>query len=146
VRKAIIVDLDGTLCNVDHRVIHLKLSPGNWKKFNDHMIDDTINHWCEVLIKSMKEAGYEILFVTGRGEDYREHTTDWLLRHQIQWDELYMRPQNDFREDNDIKEELYEKYIKNNFDVLFVVDDRLSVVKRWREMGLVCLQCAWGDF
>jgi hypothetical protein len=30
--------------------------------------------------------------------------------------------------------------------VLFVVEDRNRVVEMWREEGLVCLQCAPGEF
>jgi hypothetical protein len=30
--------------------------------------------------------------------------------------------------------------------VLFIVEDRTSVVEMWRAQGFVCLQCAPGDF
>jgi phosphoserine phosphatase len=30
--------------------------------------------------------------------------------------------------------------------VLFIVEDRSSVVEMWRQQGFVCLQCAPGDF
>jgi len=30
--------------------------------------------------------------------------------------------------------------------VLFIVEDRSSVVDMWRAQGLVCLQCAPGEF
>jgi hypothetical protein len=30
--------------------------------------------------------------------------------------------------------------------ILFVVEDRSRVVKMWRSEGLVCLQCAPGEF
>lgn len=145
-KKAIIVDLDGTLCDVDHRVEFVKKIPIDWKKFNDRMGADKVNFWCQQIIDAMGSSGYETLFVTGRGEDYRKLTEDWLIRHHIKYNELYMRPANDMREDAEIKEELYKKYIKGKYVVLFVIDDRLSVVRRWRELGLVCLQCDWGDF
>ena len=45
--KAIIVDLDGTLADVEHRVEFVRITPKNWKEFNDRMIHDPINHWCE---------------------------------------------------------------------------------------------------
>ena len=145
-QKAIIVDLDGTLCDVEHRVHHVQSKPQRWKEFNDGMKFDKINRWCELLIKAMQGQSFKILFVTGRGEDYRRDTEEWLSKHHVVYDGLFMRPVNDFREDSDIKEELYCNHIKDKFDVVFVVDDRASVVKRWRELGLVCLQCDWGDF
>lgn len=144
--KAIIVDLDGTLADVEHRVSYVRMNPKDWKNFNEHMIHDPINHWCDELIKAMKKQGYKIIFVTGRGEDYRNHTESWLLKHNVSYDFLYMRKIGDYREDNDVKEEIYKNFIKDKFNILFVVDDRKSVVARWRELELICLQCDWGDF
>ena len=67
-------------------------------------------------------------------------------QHQINYHQLYMRPAKDVRGDNEVKKEIFQNSIKDKFDILFVVDDRLSVVKMWRSIGLVCLQCDWGDF
>ncbi len=145
-KKAIIVDLDGTLCDVDHRVEFVRKVPIDWKNFNERMASDKVNYWCQEIIEAMQAKDVEVYFITGRGEDYRHLTEDWLKRHHIKYNDLYMRPFNDFREDADIKEELYKKHLKGKFDVRFVIDDRASVVKRWRELGLVCLQCDWGNF
>lgn len=145
-KKAIIVDLDGTLCDVDHRVEFVRKVPIDWQGFNDRMSADKVNLWCQELIEAMSAKGCDIYFITGRGEDYRGLTEEWLKRHHINYQGLFMRPANDMREDAEIKEEQYVKHLKGKFNILFVVDDRLSVVRRWRELGLVCLQCDWGDF
>ena len=145
-QKAIIVDLDGTLCDVEHRVHHVQKHPKDWHAFNSAMDEDKSYFWCLELIAAMKARGYKILFVTGRDEDFRKNTEDWLKRHKVDYDALYMRRAKDFREDSDIKEEIYHSQIEKSTQVLFVVDDRKSVVARWREMGLTCLQCAPGDF
>ena len=31
-------------------------------------------------------------------------------------------------------------------DVAFILEDRDSMVKKWRDLGLTCLQVAYGDF
>ena len=144
--KAIIVDLDGTLCDVEHRVHHVKSKPKNWGAFNQAMDQDRPYFWCIELIAAMKARGYKIYFVTGRDENFRKMTTDWLERHNVYYDELHMRPAQDFRQDSEIKEEIYVNHVEKNSQVLFVVDDRNSVVERWRKLGLTCLQCAPGDF
>lgn len=59
---------------------------------------------------------------------------------------LHMRPDGDFRPDVEVKKEIYKREIEGQFKVLFAVDDRASVVEMWRAQGLVCLQCAKGDF
>ena len=94
----------------------------------------------------MKSYGYKIYFVTGRGENYRKMTVDWLIQYNVFYDELHMRKNQDFREDSEVKEEIYINEIEKIAQVLFVVDDRKSVVERWRKLGLTCLQCAEGDF
>ncbi len=145
-KKAIIIDLDGTLCDVEHRVHHVKGPQKNWNAFNESLMHDACYEWCFELIHAMKDRGYQILFVTGRSDDCRADTTSWLSKHNVQYDELYMRGLKDFREDSYVKEDLYKDYIEPHYKVLFVVDDRKSVVQRWRELGLTCLQCAPGDF
>ena len=146
-KKAIIVDIDGTLADVEHRVHHVNKDQKDWKAFHDSMDQDRLNHWCAKLIEAMKHQGFDILFVTGRDEDYREKTQTWMKQHQIQYDKLFMRAAVDFRSDSEVKKQIYEQEIKPFWEVSFVVDDRLSVVKMWREeLGLVCLQCDWGDF
>lgn len=145
-QKAIIVDLDGTLCNVDHRVHFVQGIQKNWKEFNDRMGADTLYYWCFELITAMKKQGYAILFVTGRDDRYRPLTLTWLNQFKIPYDELHMRKIGDYREDSDVKEEIYNSFIENKFQILFVVDDRKSVVDRWRKLELICLQCAPGLF
>lgn len=144
--KAIIVDLDGTLCDVEHRVHHVRSKPKNWSAFNQAMDQDKPYFWCIELIAAMQARGYKIYFVTGRDENFREMTSAWLKLHHVSYDHLYMRADQDFREDSEVKEEIYITHIEKNSQVLFVVDDRKSVVERWRKLGLTCLQCAPGDF
>ena len=76
----------------------------------------------------------------------REDTTSWLEQYNVPFEKLIMREDRDFRPDNEAKLDLYEKYIKGQYDVEFVLDDRDRVVKMWREQGLKVLQVAEGDF
>lgn len=144
--KAIIVDLDGTLCDVEHRVHHVKAKPKNWHAFNHAMELDQPYLWCIELIAAMKARSYKVFFVTGRDENFRGMTEKWLRLHHVEYDELHMRADQDFREDSEVKEEIYINKIEQKAKILFVVDDRKSVVERWRKLGLTCLQCAPGDF
>ena len=48
-----------------------------------------------------------------------------------------MRMADDTREDSIIKKELFNKWIRNIYNVLFVIDDRPRVIRMWRhELGL----------
>lgn len=86
-----------------------------------------------------------MLIVTGRPETYRKITEQWLIWNHIEYDNLYMRSENDCRSDVDVKREILQK-IREQYDVSFVFDDRTSVVKMWREEGLVCFQCFDHDY
>jgi acid phosphatase class B len=150
--KAIIVDIDGTLANVDHRLhfIRGKEREGkgskDWHSFHDQCVHDQPNHWCLELVNIYKDNGFAIVLLTGRGEDYREQTLKWLTQHKIPFDELHMRPKKTHLPDHEVKCETYQKQIEPKYSVRFVLEDRASVVAMWRDIGLTCLQCAPGDF
>lgn len=57
-----------------------------------------------------------------------------------------MRPAGDKRRDDIIKAEIFDQHIRGHHNILLVLDDRDSVVKMWRSMGLTCLQVAEGNF
>ena len=145
--KIIICDLDGTLCNTDHRKHFMQQKPKDWNSFYGGIPNDPINKWCYELILKMNavQPYTNIILVSGRPEKYRKNTEDWLHKHGIPAD-VFMRKDGDFRDDAIVKKEIYETHIKPFYEVLFCIDDRQRVVDMWREEGLVCLQCAKGDF
>lgn len=146
--KALIVDVDGTTANVNHRRRNKPDGKFDWKYFNDpmNMTGDTPNDWCRDLVKGMFHTGYRIIFVTGRFEKNRYLTFEWFKHYGVPAGFLFMRKDEDFRKDFVVKKELYEKFIKPKYNIKFVIDDRQQVVDMWRSIGLTCLQCAKGDF
>ncbi len=146
---AIICDLDGTICDTRHRQ-HFMLGPKkDWASFYAGIPNDPINEWCSDLLYRYADAGYQILFVTGRPEKYRDVTNHWVT-DKMPWvlgmGRLFMRTDGDYRADHMIKQEIYGQKILPVYKVRFVLDDRQQVVDMWRRNNLVCLQCAPGDF
>ena len=45
-----------------------------------------------------------------------------------------------------MKREIFERCIRDLYDIEFVLDDRNQVVEMWRSLGLKCLQVQEGDF
>lgn len=144
--KAIICDLDGTLCNIYHRQHYVQSKKKNWQAFYKGLGDDLVHEFCYDILQMYKERGFAILLVTGRPEEYKPQTKKWLEDHQVKYDVLLMRKTGDSRKDFVVKKELYEKFIQGKYDVFFVLEDREQVVKMWREEGLTCLQVAEGKF
>ncbi|OFZ52319.1 MAG: hypothetical protein A2381_13730 [Bdellovibrionales bacterium RIFOXYB1_FULL_37_110] len=146
-KKAIIVDLDGTLVRMEHRVFLVRQNPPDWKNFMEQIPADKVNHWCHELLEAFSLRGYKIIIITGRGERFDHLSKKWLADHHIAYDGYYSRKSKDRRDDALVKKEIYLDKIKDHYEVLFVLDDRLSVVKMWRdELGLTTLQPDWGDF
>jgi hypothetical protein len=101
-----------------------------------------------------KQNGLSFLFVSGREDSCMEDTIKWLKYHinisislhsSINNDNLYMRKTADYRDYTIIKKEIYEKHIKDKYNVLFVLDDRSKVIRMWRSLGLFVFNCAQHD-
>lgn len=141
--KTVIFDIDGTLANVEHRIHYVRGKKKDWKAFSRNMHLDTPIEAMHELIRVLK-AHYRIVLCTGRNEADRATTVAWLEKHGVPYDDLMMRADRDYRQDVVVKREMLDQIGREN--VLFVVEDRSSVVAMWREEGLMCLQCAPGDF
>lgn len=140
--RAVLFDVDGTLAlrdETDPNVRHFAA----W----DRVGEDLPNAAVIELARLVAESGrYRLIVMSGRDEVCRWQTEMWLTAQGVTFDELHMRPHKDNRPDFEVKEELYRKHIDGRYEVAFIVDDRAQVVRRWREMGLTCLQVAEGDF
>jgi predicted kinase len=143
--RIVIFDIDGTLADISHRLHHIKNGNRNWAAFNSNVSNDTPIPQLHRLLRTLHQQGYRILLVSGRGEEIRQPTINWLENHNLDiYSRLYMRPVGDYRRDTIIKQEILQQ-IHADFptdSIEFVVDDRSSVVDMWRSSGLVCLQCA----
>ena len=147
---AIYSDLDGTLCDVDHRRHYLNrdkesgIKP-NWTMFFKEMVNDPINVWCYDIITSLC-LQYPIVFATGRPDNFHKETYTWLHEHGVPMTELYMRPRFDSRRDDIVKEIILEFEILPRYKIHFAIDDRQQVVDMLRKHKVTVLQCAKGDF
>ena len=101
---------------------------------------DAIVRLCNVVY----DAGIRVVLCSGRPDEYRRQTIEWLERVGVRYDELRLRRNGDRRSDTIAKREMLDGI--DLAKILFVVEDRASVVDMWRELGLVCLQCAPGEF
>lgn len=143
---AIICDIDGTIAlSTSGR------SPFDWHRVGEDTLNEPVASLLE-MIEVAREAPHlgqdlKLIMLSGRDKVCEPETIEWLIDNNIGYDELYMRSKGDFRPDQIVKRELFDRYIKDKYEVMFVLDDRNKVVKMWREdLGLTCLQVAQGDF
>ena len=147
-KKAIIVDIDGTLADNGHRK-ELAIQK-RWDEFTMQSGADEAFQFALDILDLAIIKGWTILFVTGRSDKYAALTALWLqekagMRNDIDF-RLFMRAEGDHREDTLIKGDIFEAEIRGKFDVQFALDDRTRIVKMWREKGIITLQVADGDF
>ncbi|MFN8670938.1 MAG: AAA family ATPase [Candidatus Sericytochromatia bacterium] len=134
--KTIICDMDGTLALIDHRNAY------NAAKCEDDLLNESVAN----VVNSYYKNDYKILLVSGRKEEFREQTENWLKKYKIPYHLLIMRKEGDYRKDNIVKKELFDTYIKDKYYIEFVLDDRDQVVEMWRDLGFSCFQVDYGDF
>lgn len=129
-----ICDIDGTLSDFRHH-------RGPFEE--DKVIDDIPLATVEV-IKALITSGKRIMYFSGRTDKCYEDSCKWIEEHVGQKPELYMRQQGDWRSDEIVKKELYEKHIEGKYRVLGVFDDRLKVCRMWYDLKLFVFNCNQG--
>ena len=145
-KKTVIVDMDGTIADCEHRRHHV--DTGNWPAFFEGMHEDGVFEHTREVVFALHAAGYAIVIVTARPDenDYRAKSVDWLNRHGFTYDAIYMRKGGDYRKDNIVKKEILMDLLNDGYEPAMALDDRNQVVAMWREMGIPCMQVNEGDF
>ena len=131
---AVICDIDGTLALF-----------GGANPYDRDFSKDQLNLPIRDILYGLQQS-HKIILLSGRMEKNKKITEDWLSCNGISFDKLYMRITDDVRKDFIIKKEIYTVYIKGQYNIKMVIDDRNQVVDMWRSLGLTCLQVAEGDF
>lgn len=134
---AVLVDIDGTAAIMCGR------SPFDETRVHE----DTPNQPVIEVVRAMFAAGFRVVFLSGRTSGCRAETTDWLTTHVVPvFDGPFMRAVGDYRKDSIVKAELFDRHVRDTYDVVCVLDDRRQVVDMWRGLGLTVLQVAEGEF
>lgn len=138
-RDCIIVDIDGTLAEMDGR------SPYEWNRVGEDKPNRLLIDMIDSYAKKIDSPA--IIVMSGRDGSCFGATETWLEHHGVPFDRLFMRAADDTRKDSIVKRELFDRHIRGKFNPILVIDDRQQVVEMWRhELGLTCWQVASGRF
>jgi predicted kinase len=130
-----IVDVDGTLA------INNTRHPFAWDRVNE----DALNPAVATLVAKLGQDTTVIVF-SGRSSVCRDLTISWLQQHNINYQDLFMRPADDQRPDDILKSELYYAHIHGKYNTIGVIDDRPKVCRMWRNLGLTVFQVGNPDY
>ena len=150
--KIVIFDLDGTLADISARRKLATKDNGklDWDVFldRDNIKLDVPNQKVVDMARMINDTDkYQIWILSGRTKATYRTTRNWLIQNDIPFDDLIMRPTDDYHhymKDSDLKQMWLDSIGKDS--VAMVFDDRNQVVDMWRKNGLTCFQVADGDF
>lgn len=146
-KKIVIIDIDGTVSHIgEERAALLQDGrPIDLDAFYADAFDDKpVTHVLE-LVKHLDKK-YRLVFCTGRSERARTKTLNWMDKHRVpcKTNKLLMRPDDDERPDHEVKPDLIRRHGLRFNEIAFVLEDRKSMVDKWRELGVPCFQVAEG--
>lgn len=134
--SAYVFDIDGTVAKMNGR------SPYDYSRVSEDLpIKDVLD-----TALALEDVGYQIIFVSGRDGSCRPDTEAWLNMNFGSGYLLFMRGAGDQRPDWIIKNEIYDRELIPNYNIIGVFDDRDQVVRHLRNRGITVFQVAPGRF
>lgn len=140
-RPLAIIDIDGVVADVRHRLHYLEQRPKNWKRFfADAELDEP--HPEGLAVVARLAVDHELIFLTGRPANLEHATQRWLNANGLGGHQLVMRPPNDRRPAAVVKRELLTRLAEGR-DVGIVVDDDELVIETMRSAGYPTFHADW---
>ena len=136
--EAVIVDVDGTLCDVSgirHYVLRDPTRP-NFDRFH------AASAFCPPIASTLawvdahRAAGRTIIIVTSRKRRWEHLTRTWLRKWEIDYDWLLMRADSDQRKDREVKASILRRVRAKGYEVVAASDDNPAIVALWRSEGI----------
>jgi len=140
-RPLAVVDIDGVVADVRHRLRHIEGRRKDWDAFFAAAVDDP-PHLEGVNLVGKLAVEHDVLFLTGRPERLRADTEAWLEQHGLGGHRLAMRPEGDRRPAAVVKLRRLRDEARTH-PVGVVVDDDPVVVSALKEAGYLVLHATW---
>ena len=91
-----VIDIDGVVADVRHRLQHVTGRPKNWRAFFAGAADDPLLDEGAETVRQLATA-YQVVYLSGRPEGLRAVTERWFAQHDLPPGRLILRPPGDFR-------------------------------------------------
>lgn len=134
--KAIIFDMDGTLCDVRSIRHHVLTKPRNFEAFHTESVNCPPHAHVVQAAVDAHARGETVIIVTARQEKFKHHTTFWLNDNNVPFDLIFMRRTGDGRPDSVIKSEILAEIVRLGHQVEMAWDDNPSVIELWTSHGI----------
>lgn len=136
-----VIDIDGVLADVRHRLKHLERRPKDWRAFFAAAPQDPPLEVGLETVQRLSEV-YRVVYLSGRPEHCRRDTVAWFRRHGLPEGDLHLRPNTDYRPSKDFKVTMLRQ-LSQDTPVAVLVDDDPSVLEAARTAGFDVLPATW---
>src|SRR5690606_38274653 len=139
--KAVIFDMDGSLCDVSsirHHLIPTDPKYKGYKDFNafhEESVNCPAHDWVVEDFKTAQDLGFKVIVVTARSERFRPQTSWWLSERSLVPDDHYQRADKDMPKDVEVKREILER-IRKRYNVVHAYDDHPAIIELWKSEGI----------
>lgn len=140
-RPLAIIDIDGVVADVRHRLVHVQRRPKDWDSFFAAAVHDLPHQQGLDLVRRLA-PDHEVVFLTGRPARCRRDTVAWLERHGLGGHQVVMRPEGTRRPAAEVKVGLLRDLARGR-SVAVVVDDDEAVIAAMRAAGYPTLHADW---
>jgi len=136
-----VVDIDGVVADVRHRLGLLAERPKRWDAFFAAAPEDATLPEGVALVLALRQE-HEVVWLTGRPERNRAITESWLRKHGLPLGRLLMRRDDDRRPARHGKREAL-RALSTERRIALVVDDDPAVVRELQADGFPVRQATW---
>ena len=140
-RLLAVVDIDGVLADVRHRLHHVRGRPKDWRAFFASAPEDPVLAQGLDTVRRLAEV-FEVVYLSGRPEHCRADTETWFERHGVPEGRLLLRPLGDHRPARLVKVEALDRLSRER-TVAVLVDDDPMVLDSARAAGYDVLPADW---
>jgi phosphoglycolate phosphatase-like HAD superfamily hydrolase len=137
-----VVDIDGVVADVRHRLTHVERRPKDWDAFFGAAPLDPVLPEGRAVVEQLVASGHELVWLTGRPERCRRDTVDWLDRNDLPAARLYMRRESDHRPARMTKLAVL-RLLAARRTIAVMVDDDVAVVRTLRAAGFPVMHAEW---
>lgn len=130
-----------------HRVTNEEWKP-DWDGFDNACSRDRVNRAGARILKALVDTQHVVEIWTGRSENVREKTVEWLknkiwlgdIRHIDLLHRVKMRPVGNTELEGDLKLEWIRSEDRNGSKISMAVESQESMVRLWTQLGIPCVK------